>query len=269
MITVVIPTCNRSDYLQETIKSVINQTILPDEVIIVNNGENKIEEELYSSYDFIKIIDIMPYAGVAQARNIGVILSKSRFIAFLDDDDLWEKDYIKKICKIIDDESPDMIVTRVDQLVDGKIISYKDSSKFPEIEDALKFNPGYVGSSIVVKRETFMKIGGFDVRLVTSEDKSLAIEMMRNGYLIQRCSNIQCILRQHIGERLSNHSTMVKGISAFYNKYSFLMTADIKAYNLYKLYRSKWNSKKNIFFLGAFLASGLLYSILKLRKQLR
>lgn len=263
MISVVIPTCNRSDYLKASVEAVLNQSYLPIEIILINNGDTKIDDSVTTLSSLIKVVDIMPFAGVAQARNFGVILACSEYIAFLDDDDLWECEYIEKVQKIISEKKPDGIISRVDQLIKDKITSFKSSSDYPNLSDVLKFNPGYVGSSIIIKRTTFLKVGGFDVKLVTSEDKSLIIEMMKNNCIIIHSSHIQCILRQHDGVRLSNHSSMSQGVELFYNKYKNLMTFEIKSYNLYKLFLYKWKNRKNILFLFLYLINGFNYIVLK------
>ena len=67
-ISCVIPTCDRNDLLIESLYSILNQTHKPNEIIIVNNGR----EELALPEPFAKVMavhNIIPYAGVAQARN--------------------------------------------------------------------------------------------------------------------------------------------------------------------------------------------------------
>jgi glycosyltransferase involved in cell wall biosynthesis len=258
LISVVIPTCNRSDFLDNSVRCVLTQSTLPDELIIVNNGINPIDDSIYDN-KLISIINIMSYAGVSQARNFGVIYSKSDYIAFLDDDDMWENNYISKVKDLIDNNHPDLIISRLDQLTNNEILPFKDSSNYPELEAILSFNPGYVGSSTIIKRESFLKVGGYDVKLITSEDKSLVIEMMLRKLKIIRTSNIQSILRQHDGERLTNNKTMYKGICSFYGKYKHLMSRSIKLFNKVKIYKYKWEYSKSISSLFFYLFYGFIY----------
>lgn len=245
MISVVIPTCNRSEYLLSSVLSVIEQSVQPFEVVIVNNGTQEIDKKIQICSPLVKVVNIMPFAGVSQARNIGVIISSGKYIAFLDDDDLWGTDYIKKISLYIQETNFDLLVARVDQLKAGEIVSFKSSANFPLIEDAFKFNPGYVGSSLIVKKSSFLKAGGFDVTLITSEDKSLFISMSLLSMKVVHASDMQTILRQHDGERLTNSFTMLKGIESFYLKWSDKMTLSAKLCNKCKFYRYKWLVSKN------------------------
>ena len=80
-ISCIIPTCDRNDLLIESLYSVMNQTHKPNEVIVVNNGGKEVvlPEHLEK---MTEVHNIIPYAGVAQARNFGAILSSSDYLAF-------------------------------------------------------------------------------------------------------------------------------------------------------------------------------------------
>ena len=90
-IDVIIPAYNASKYIAETIESVLAQTLLPNKIIIVDDGSTddtvEIVEKFY--FDLIEVISI-PNGGVSQARNVGIHASNADYIAFLDADDLWE-----------------------------------------------------------------------------------------------------------------------------------------------------------------------------------
>ena len=86
-ISVVIPTLNnRSQFLNEALNSINDQTYKPLEVIIVNNGNSILKLPDLSLT--IKQFKIKYKSGVSKARNFGASHASSEFIAFLDDDDL-------------------------------------------------------------------------------------------------------------------------------------------------------------------------------------
>ena len=88
-ISVIIPTFNRLNYLERAIKSVLNQTIKVDEIIVVDDGSNDgTSEFIRSKYPNLKYI-FQSNRGVSAARNVGIAAAKSNWIAFLDSDDEW------------------------------------------------------------------------------------------------------------------------------------------------------------------------------------
>jgi|GEM_PF-844813 len=248
-ISAIIPTCDRLHYLKEAIDSILRQTRLPDEIIIVNNGKVKIELP-HAIMDKVKIYDITPYSGAAKARNFGVKMAKSVYVAFLDDDDLWAPCYLEKIYPhIINGES--CIVSRLDKMVGGKAGHYKNPEGRLTVENFLVYNPGFGGTNLVILRKLFLEMGGFDDDLPTSEDKSFGIEILRRGIKIKILPNNQAIARFHEGERLTNFKTIIKGTRKFITKYRSIMSFRQYVLNIYKLHNFEFQSGKRIYFFSA------------------
>jgi glycosyltransferase involved in cell wall biosynthesis len=104
LVSVIIPTYNRFEYLKNAIKSVINQTYRPIEIIVINDRST---DDRYYKYNFQLMLtntnDIsllvfncqtsskkeLGYSCGALPRNKGISVSKGHYIAFLDDDDIW------------------------------------------------------------------------------------------------------------------------------------------------------------------------------------
>lgn len=90
LVSVIIPTYNRTHFLKETLNSIVSQTYSNIEIIIVDDGtpgdENKKLSNAYNNLTYIKIENS---GGPAKPRNIGLSNSKGEYIAFVDDDDLW------------------------------------------------------------------------------------------------------------------------------------------------------------------------------------
>lgn len=88
-LAVVIPTFNRARTLQRCLDSVYRQTRMPDEVIVVDDGSTDGSTSgLESSYPGIKVLR-QENQGVSAARNAGIKVARSRWIALLDSDDVW------------------------------------------------------------------------------------------------------------------------------------------------------------------------------------
>jgi glycosyltransferase involved in cell wall biosynthesis len=104
LISIIIPTYNRASYLLETVNSILEQTYSKFEIIIVSDGSTDNSKDLitklnHSSIQFIELD--RNYGYPAKARNEGIKVSKGDYIAFCDDDDLWEKDKLEKQINIV------------------------------------------------------------------------------------------------------------------------------------------------------------------------
>ena len=91
-VSVVIPYYNRHETIDESIKSVLQQSLQPSEIIIVDDGSQETSFEFliekYGAHPLIKIFK-KNNGGVSSARNMGLIESKGKYVAFLDSDDYW------------------------------------------------------------------------------------------------------------------------------------------------------------------------------------
>ena len=102
-ISVVIPCYNAAQTIRRAIHSVSQQTLLPSEVILVDDFSSdetaSVLRDLQKSVDqfSIKVISMTNNLGASAARNIGLVNAKSKYIAFLDSDDIWHPD--KLLCQ--------------------------------------------------------------------------------------------------------------------------------------------------------------------------
>ena len=99
MVSIIIPYYKKKKFIKETLDSVYNQTYKNYEVILIYNDKNKDDFNFVKShlkkfprYTIIKNFKL----GVGISRNLGIKISKGKFLAFLDSDDLWRKDKLKK-----------------------------------------------------------------------------------------------------------------------------------------------------------------------------
>lgn len=94
-----MPACNSSATIMESINSVQSQSIVDFELLIVDNCSSDNTKELVNgmaeSDSRIKLLSCSD-KGAFQARNYGIKLAKGKYIAFLDSDDLWLSDKLKK-----------------------------------------------------------------------------------------------------------------------------------------------------------------------------
>jgi len=104
LVSVIIPTYNRTDYLALTLKSVSSQTYKNIEIIVVDDGspgnENKL---LCDQFPHIHYLKIENSGGPSKPRNVGFKNSKGIYIAWLDDDDIWLPEKIEEQVRILEE----------------------------------------------------------------------------------------------------------------------------------------------------------------------
>ena len=166
-VSVIVPVFNGRRYLEEALASVQRQTLSPDEIILVDDGSTDGSWELMCSLSGGKIhVAQQVNSGPAAARNLGFEKSTGNLIAFLDCDDLWE---------------PEKLELQVDlsRSHPSAGVFYTAFSEFfsPDISPLVKQQTrlksgllsGLVGSTIMVRREVFEKVGVFDSQWRTGE----------------------------------------------------------------------------------------------------
>ena len=174
-ISVVIPTYNRFEVLKRALKSVYAQSLLPFEVIVVDDG---------SSDDTSKIIDFFPNikylyqknSGVSSARNFGIRHSTSEWVAFLDSDDTWHQDKLEKQA-LFHLQNPKVLISYTDEKWMRNNKEVKVPKKYKKVggeifKDSLS-HCIIAPSATLMHKKLFSKVGFFDEDLEVCEDYDL------------------------------------------------------------------------------------------------
>lgn len=114
LISVVVPVYNTYDYLHVCLNSLVNQTIMPYEIILVDDGStdgsSKVCDDYSCNYRMIKVIH-KTNEGLGFARNTGMEYASGNYITFVDSDDYVDKNYIETFINIILETSCDTCKT--------------------------------------------------------------------------------------------------------------------------------------------------------------
>jgi len=246
-ISVIIPTLGlRAHYLKESLQSISQQTRLPLEIIIVNNGTSKLltEKLEYSSQVPIIIIDSVVKAGAPQARNIGAAVARGDFLAFLDDDDLWGPTFLENSMQEMILRQADCCLGRIDKLEKAEISFFMNATNLLSVRSFLIMNPGATGSNILIKQEVFRRIGGFDSSLSPCEDRAFMVEVLKSNYKVCVSSTSQAIMRMHDLERLTASLTINYGFRYFHRKYKSLMGWRDRIYSNWLFRKEEYRNSK-------------------------
>lgn len=189
-ISVVIPLYNKASEIEHTLLSVINQSLTPREIIVVDDGSTdesvaivKRVMESYSGHN-ISLIS-QKNAGVSAARNRGVEAATGKYIAFLDGDDRWLSGYIAEICRLMTYyPDADCFSTAFDIVNNDKRVPAPGPEHEGFINPAVEaLLGGYpiIPSTATIRRSTLLTTGGFPVGMRIGEDQWLWVRLMQQG----------------------------------------------------------------------------------------
>lgn len=220
-IDVVIPSYNRLDIIFLTIDSVVKQTLKPRSIIIVDDNSDYDESEFNERLSALKnnSVDIFfirnsENRGACYSRNRGAKLSSSEYIAFLDDDDLWEPEHLNNLYEKIKIEKSILAYSGKkirDFETKKERISYKKIPNVGQFKALLKCNYPGSTSSILVERESLMLVGGFDESLPAIQDYDFYLRLIKVGSF-SSCSVPTLIYRNDTPLKITNQ--IKKGVDA-------------------------------------------------------
>lgn len=219
LVSIVVPVYNSNEFIRDTIENVLEQTYTNWELILVNDcstdNSKKIIEE-YSSDRRIQLINNKKNSGAAIARNRGIEFSKGKFIAFLDADDLWEKDKLEKQIKFMKENKYDFTFTGYEFVNKegkrtGKIVNVPRRMTYKQ---ALK-NTTIFTSTVIVNVQN---IGKTVLKMpnVKSEDTATWWWLLKNNILAYGLNENLTRYRRSKGTLSSNKIEAIKRIWNLY-----------------------------------------------------
>ncbi|WP_025885910.1 glycosyltransferase family 2 protein [Asaia prunellae] len=191
-VAVIIPFYNGARYIERTIRSVQTQTVKVDEFVIVDDGSTEAEaaslRAIAAQYDVQ--VHRKENGGQGSARNLGVSLTKSAYICFLDQDDFFLRNHVELLVGQIPERDPHFgwvygELMEADE--DGHIVATSIASRYSKhpkssIEDLLERDMHILPSASIISRLAFEAVGGFDSQFMGYEDDDLFLRIFRAGY---------------------------------------------------------------------------------------
>lgn len=109
-VTVVVPLFNGADHLYETLTSIERQSLADVEAIVVDDGSDDDGVRVARNHPLCPLVVEQQHLGVAVARNRGLALARGRWVTFLDQDDLWHPDHLRRAVQWLDSHPGERIV---------------------------------------------------------------------------------------------------------------------------------------------------------------
>lgn len=177
-VSVVIPTYNRAELLKQAVQNVLDQTYQDFEIIVVDDASSSGEaEKIIKSFNDkrMRYVRHSENKGAAAARNTGIKISNSRYIAFKDDDDVWHTEYLKKTMAAFETATPEtgVVYAKLARIESGqeKYIPWEAIIKREGSLYQVLLQRNFIGTTnAVFKKECFDKAGMFDENLRALED---------------------------------------------------------------------------------------------------
>lgn len=198
-ISVVIPFYKNIEWLKTALKSIDDQTLLPNEIIIVDDGSNEDLSSLRSRVGKLLIVK-QKNAGAAAARNKGILLSQYKYIAFLDSDDYWHPQKLEEQYKHMKKNHAMWSFHRYTKFSNEMEIKSNNMNCSTKIK---KIFPGIANSCnigtpcVMVDRDVFREdIVKFNVDLKFGEDACLWF-LLASRYPVLFLDGAFCFVRMH------------------------------------------------------------------------
>lgn len=234
-IAAIVPFSGHEKDLQLAIQSIFNQSLQVSELIVIDNSINGLSSLFLNQMNDrkTKIYRTKPRIGAGNARNLGAKESRSEYLAFLDADDVWHPKKIEEQFSIMQEHNYDLSTT------DYTLVRRHVRYQFPNLKQGkvekelyLRSHNG-VGSTLLIKKDVFESLGGFDPNLLRYEDWDFMIRsknQKRNFFHV--CQSL-CVVRREPNENWSNSKLALEIMFSSHDSLSGI---------------KKWQFKSGVFF---------------------
>tara|TARA_B100000242_G_scaffold291507_1_gene264949 strand:- start:527 stop:1363 length:837 start_codon:yes stop_codon:yes gene_type:complete len=249
LISVIIVTKNRAEFLRKAINSVINQTYKNIELIVIDDGSQLDNSPIIDQFN-LKALNITYFKNITSkganyCRNLGFKKSKGDYVAYLDDDDLWLENKIKKQLEEFRDEEVDIVTCDFKY---KKFFSKYRSNIKNEFKLNYIFKNNYLGgmSGIILRKKSF-NIDPFDINLQSCQDWDFWIKCFLNNKKIKVVKLPLYIYTIYSFDKITdNIKKSYNGRKTLFIKYKSYYGEFLKKQKIYELLTIKYIINKDL-----------------------
>ncbi len=213
LVSIIIPCFNALEYTKQCIESVLLQTNLNYELILINNGSTDGTKEYFKTLkrnlkinkklNKVTIIQAIKNLGVAKALNLGISKSIGKYVCYLNNDVIVTKDWLKKIVKAAkSDKQIGAVGTMFNSFEDKKYLKNVEKNKklIDVVAQTISVkNSGKIkkaktihGLCMFVKKSVFKKVGLFNEKFYPcfGEDIEFCERLKKNGYKLVDATDV-------------------------------------------------------------------------------
>ncbi|WP_221405014.1 glycosyltransferase [Apibacter adventoris] len=180
-VSIIVPCYNKGKYLEETLRSIINQTYEYWECIIINDGSKDNTEEIslkYCKKDVRFKYIYQENSGVCVARNKAINRAKGLYILCLDADDIISNNFLEKTVFYLDNDDTIKVVST-------KVITFgfkKEVINLPKFSLETLVGRNIFCNTSLFRKEDFIRVGGYNVNMSKGlEDWDFWISILEKG----------------------------------------------------------------------------------------
>lgn len=205
LVTIIIPCFNAVNYTKQCLKSVLKHTLIPYELILINNGSTDGTKKYFNSLQktlkttqYLQKIQILQFEnnlGVAKSLNLGISKSIGKYFCYLNNDIIVTKDWLYKMVKIFKKDCKIAAIGTVfNKLQDEYFVKKveKDKNIIDEVakvisilnHNKIKLATTIHGLCMFIKKSVFKKVGLFNENFYPcfGEDIEFCERLKKNGY---------------------------------------------------------------------------------------
>lgn len=229
-VAVVIPTRDRPELLTRALATVLAQTVQPTEVHIVDAGGRSwspaLQELMDSAQPRVRVTALREPTYAGRARNEGVRRTSAPVLAFLDDDDTWDKGYLAQALEAFARQPDGLVVTPLLVRRADAVLALPAPDPELRARDVLARNPGVTGTNIVLSRRVLQRVGGFDEQLAAFNDLDLLVRLLDAGVAVVPTAEPLAEQLIHAAHQVSEPSReRLVALSLYLDKHGHRMSA--------------------------------------------
>ena len=228
LVSIIIPYYKKKNYIEQTLKSILNQKYKNFEILIVYDDSDKSDlsflKTLKKNDSRIKLVINKKNIGAGKSRNKAIKLSKGKYLAFIDSDDLWHPDKLKiQVNHMIKNK---VLISHTSYNIIDKnnsLIGYREARRL-DYKDLI--NSCDIGLSTVMIEKKLLKNRHF-AKLKTKEDYVLWLKLAKDNFIFYPIKNTLTSWRS-LKDSLSS-STVQKLIDGYFVYRTFLKQSVIRS----------------------------------------
>jgi glycosyltransferase involved in cell wall biosynthesis len=222
----IIPTHNRPALVRRAVTSVLDQSSPPRQIIVVDDGSDvPIQRSDLPDCSSVMLVTLPEALGACAARNVGLSMCATPFVAFLDDDDVWHADKMRRQLDALS-EDPSLIAVTTFWISESHARRYKDGFSSALSRKYLRYE-NFLGSlsSLCVRFDQRTRSIRFDNTLRSCQDWDYYLELSKVG-LIGTVEDTLVTVCGHDGPRItSNLDSRQAGLEQFIAKHRRTLTS--------------------------------------------